>query len=530
MILAYDEAHKRKSLTKTGETTMNKVIISGRLNQEEINAKGKENKRAEKELQEKLNAQGLATPDESIPNTKSKLESVEEEIEERSRIACEHAKVLKVNLPVLLKRLSQIPDPRNPKKIKFKLTVLTLYGILCFVYNMASRREANRKMTAPIIMENLKLLFPELDDIPHNDTLKRLLAQIDVNQIEDAHVQMIKEWMRKKKFRRYLINGHYPIAIDGTQKFRRNYQWSEECLERKINGKKGDEPRKQYYVYVLEASLAFQNGLTIPIMSEILSYKEGDTDTKKQDCEIKAFKRLAKRLKEKFLKHRITLLLDGLYPNGPIMDICRNNHWGFMIVFKDDNLPSVWEEYEGLLKLSSENKYKMNWGSRKQSFTWVNEIDYYFDKGKKVVVHVVICVEEWEELDKASGQILSKTSKHAWISSTALNKKNLHERCNLAARHRWNIENEILVEKHNGYSYEHCFSYDWNAMKGYHYLMRLGHALNVMALYSERLKKDVREKTMKGLVAFVRETLMFSLLDVSFVETYITARYQIRLI
>jgi chromate transporter len=41
-----------------------------------------------------------------------------------------------------------------------------------------------------------------------------------------------------------------------------------------------------------------------------------------------------------------------------------------------------------------------------------------------------------------------------------------------AARHRWNIETEILVEKLYGYNYEHCFSYSWNAMKGYHYWKR----------------------------------------------------------
>lgn len=36
---------------------------------------------------------------------------------------------------------------------------------------------------------------------------------------------------------------------------------------------------------------------------------------------------------------------------------------------------------------------------------------------------------------------------------------------------------------------EHLFSYDWNAMKGYHYLMRLGRLINVLAIYSERLVK-----------------------------------------
>lgn len=72
----------------------------------------------------------------------------------------------RTQLPALLKRLARIPDPRNPKKSKHKLTVLMLYGILTFVYQMSSRREANRTMTTPQFVENLQLLFPELESIP----------------------------------------------------------------------------------------------------------------------------------------------------------------------------------------------------------------------------------------------------------------------------------------------------------------------------------------------------------------------------
>ena len=57
-------------------------------------------------------------------------------------------------------------------------------------------------------------------------------------------------------------------------------------------------------------------------------------------------------------------------------------------------------------------------------------------------------------------------------SGDPLNAANVHERCNLGARYRWGIETNFLVEKHQGYAYEHCFAKDWNAMRGYHYLMR----------------------------------------------------------
>ncbi len=53
----------------------------------------------------------------------------------------------------------------------------------------------------------------------------------------------------------------------------------------------------QQYVYVLEANLVLPNGVTLPLLSEFLSYGEGDPDDHKQDCELKAFYRLAARLK-----------------------------------------------------------------------------------------------------------------------------------------------------------------------------------------------------------------------------------------
>jgi len=140
----------------------------------------------------------------------------------------------------------------------------------------------------------------------------RLLARIDVNEIEGALIDLVRRLIRNKKFRRYLVDNCYPIAIDGTQKFVGDVLWSEECLEREV--KKGNVTQKQYYVYVLEANLAFHGGMTIPLMTEFLSYAEGDMDTKKQDCELKAFKRLAKRLKDEFSHLPIMVLLDGLYP------------------------------------------------------------------------------------------------------------------------------------------------------------------------------------------------------------------------
>ena len=43
--------------------------------------------------------------------------------------------------------------------------------------------------------------------------------------------------------------------------------------------------------------------------------------------------------------------------------------------------------------------------------------------------------------------MVQKTTRYAWISSAPRSPENVHERCNLGARHRWGIEEGILVEK-----------------------------------------------------------------------------------
>jgi len=504
--------------------------LSRRPGGEAVKQRRRAQKRAARRLRQQQRAQGLeASPPPALPNRKSGWGSVAEEQAGRQQTVEEQVKVFRSLLPSLLKRFAKIRDPRHPKTLKHQLTVVLLHGILTFVFQMASRRDANRRLSRPQFQENLRALFPELDSCPHQDTLNRLLADIEVDEIETAHLELIQRLMRKKKFYRYLIGHCYPIAIDGTQKFRRSHDWAEESLQREVSAGEG-RTATQYYVYVLEAHLAFANGMTLPLLSEFLTGKR-DGGQSKQDCELKAFQRLAARIKAVFPRLPILVLLDGLYPNGPILELCRRYHWQFMIVLQDGSLPSVWEEVEGLRPLQPQQFLKQNWGNRRQQFWWVNAIEYRYGPNdrRQQILHVVVCEESWEEIAAASTEVVKKTSRHAWISSEPLNRRNVHERCNLGARHRWGIENNFLVEKHHGYHYQHCFSTDWKAMRGYHYLMQLGHLINVLAQHTAVLAKLVRQFGVRGLLQLLEETVAGPWLKLDRLGRVLRLPYQLRL-
>jgi len=479
---------------------------SRRPNREQIKAQRREKKKQEAALRERQEQAGLkpSIPP-ALPNACCAYATVDEEREARTQAATGQLGVLRQQLPFLLRRLEKIPDPRAPKRIRHKLTVLLLYGLLMFVFQFASRREVNREMTQPCFEQNLRLLFPELETLPHADTLYRLLRDIDVAQLEELHLGMVEKLIRGKKFRRFLIQNAYPLAIDGTQKLGGDILWDIEMLER-THGQ-GESARTQYYVYVLEASLSFSNGMVIPLCSEFLGYGLGDSERQKQDCEQRAFERLAARIKKRFPRLPLLLLLDGLYATGPVIARCREYHWDFMIVLQDGSLGSVWEEFRGLLPLQPKNRLERTWNGRRQRFAWVEGIRYEYGANGRhhQTIHVVTCEESWEELDEAS-QLVTKHSLHAWISSRPLSRLNVHERCNLAARSRWGIESAFLVEKHQGYHYEHPFARDWNAMRGYHALMRLAHLFNTLARFAAHLKGFYARLGVRGMIAFVRST------------------------
>ncbi|MBE3036293.1 MAG: transposase family protein [Candidatus Atribacteria bacterium] len=450
----------------------------------------------------------------SLPNRLCPFKSPEDEMEDRQETVEKAVMVYHRMLSNLLPKLSRIKDPRKPEKIKHKMKVLLVYGILMSMYQIGSRREANRTISRPIFFDNLNEMFPEFTTIPHADTLGRLLKQLEVAQIQQCMIELLKDLIRSKKFKNFLHKKHYLIAIDGTQKFTRDYQWASECLERHVGG----EARiPQYYCYVLEAVLILENGIVLPVMSEFIENGEHNKNENKQDCERKGFYRMAKKLKEIFHSIKLTIVADGLYACGPVITVCKKYCWDYMIVLKEGSLPDVWKEALALMKINPEERLKCDWGDRKQTYSWANGIEYEYVAEtirKKVVFNVVICYETWtEEHSRSTGIIEKKETRYAWLSSREISDKNAFYRCTKIGRYRWKIENNILIEKHQGYEYQHCFSYTWNAMKGFHYLMKIGHFLNALALNSELLADKVRELGIRGFIKYLKLACEGSTLD-----------------
>jgi len=116
------------------------------------------------------------------------------------------------------------------------------------------------------------------------------------------------------------------------------------------------------------------------------------------------------------------------------------------------------------------------------------------------------------------------------VSGAPLTRKNVINHCNRAARHRWGIEENFLTEKHHGYNYEHPFSYDWNALKGWHALMRLAHLINILTLHTVALWETVQTLGMRGTLRFLWQTFTGKWLDLSRLNRLRNKPAQLRLV
>lgn len=136
-------------------------------------------------------------------------------------------------------------------------------------------------------------------------------------------------------FDKYRFKGKYfKIVIDGTGLVTFKERHCKNCLKMTYN--KGQEDEYSiYYHYVLEAKLVVGD-IVISIETEFVENE--DENVEKQDCELRAFYRMAERLKKEYPKLPIIISGDALYAVEPVITTCMNNKWEYILRLKENRI------------------------------------------------------------------------------------------------------------------------------------------------------------------------------------------------
>jgi len=373
-----------------------------------------------------------------------------------------------ISLVVFPPLFSNVADPRCPNKITYPLASLAFAGVMMFLCRLGARRQIGLLLRNGPSVEKFHALFG-VDTFPHGDTLNDAFSLLNPDHCQDVVSGMTETLIRKKVLYNYrLLDTYFVVAIDGTGTLSFSERHCPYCLTSTHNGK------TLYYHNVLEAKLVTYNGFAFSLMTEFIE-NPGENPTK-QDCELKAFYRLAERLKKHFPRLPILLTMDGLFAGGPTFDLCQRYGWAFMIVLKDHDLPSVNQEFAALWKLQTENRFSWRTGKKaevKQDFRWVEDISYVDSNSREHTLSVIECLET-----KPDEKRIRKTTKFKWVTNLKVSVKNVTALTNGGGRIRWKVENEgFNAQKNGGYGLEHAYTNNLISAKIFYFLLQIAHML-----------------------------------------------------
>jgi len=406
---------------------------------------------------------------------------------------------------------AKLPDSRGKKGKQYDMTSIMTGGLSMFLLKSGTRNQQNNNRKDGYFCEHYRHLFGM--KLPHLDTVNDVLCKLPNDKLEQVKMDLMSKLFEQKWLREYrLLGKYYLIAIDATGVTTFDKPHCEHCLTKKSkNGK------ITYFHYVLEAKLITRTGLAISLATEWIENPAGEFD--KQDCERKAFIRLAKTIKQQFPRLPICLLADGLYPYENSFKICEEYKWKFIFVLQEKSLKTVQEELMLSRRKSTDAECYINKnGFRiKEEYRYQTDVEYH----EKYKLNWIQYIETRNRITACKTEAIeSKVSYFEYVTNIETDKDNVREIAH-NGRLRWKIENEGFNTQKNGdYELEHnnCRN-SYNGLKNYYTLLQIAHAINQLIeklkCVSEILKLHPKESLhnlwgkIRGYMIFVKPEITY---------------------
>lgn len=405
-------------------------------------------------------------------------------------------------------KLKSVNEVRHSSYITYEPDVLVFTIIMKNVSGINSMNKMTKDFNNDTVINNFSkaLGYDDLDEIPHYDTINNFLKRLDISELEKIRDYMIKALFRKRCLEKYRLMDKYRcIAIDGTHLISFDEEHCENCLKKEYRDKETNEIVKTvYYHVVLEAKLIVGD-MVLSIVTEFVENESGSYD--KQDCEIKAAKRLAENLKNSFPRLPICLLGDSLYACEPLYELCKENNWKFIFRFKEGRAKTLWNEFEEIKSIEC---------SKVGNHKYVNDIDY-----RKLKLNIA---ESNIIVDKNKKEKVELT--FVFVTDIKITDKNIDQIFN-AGRSRWKIENQGFNNQKNiRYDITHMCCLDNIAMKNHYLLVQISDIIRQLLEHGsaaiKELKLGIKEISSRILESFRRDPLTSE--DISNLKKHIKIR------
>lgn len=399
-------------------------------------------------------------------------------------------------LPELLTMFNNLTDTRHQSYITYSMKTICitrLFPLLCGITTMTDI-STDIFNTENCIKNISKVVNQDLKELPYWETIQDVFINIKTDELRDIQKYIVKTLIRSKMFDRYRYDGYFQIAVDGTGLSSHSYNLNDNCIKKKYK-----DGKVAYCRYVLECKLIVGN-IVISLDSEWIENAENLNENQKQDCEIKAFERMAKRIKKNYPKQKFIIIADALYCTSPMINICKLNNWKYIFNL-NDRLRTVFKDFNDYIECFNDCSIK----------------NYFLDNNYKYKGHKFNIIK-FIETKK------NKTTSFHYITDLDITNSNIIDIVYLG-RSRWKIENVgFYNQKHRNFDITHLNSRNDTALKNHYFFIQIAHTIRQLLESGNKVTKLLKLK-IKEVSLTLLSNLTSTLSDLNNLETNFQLRF-----
>jgi hypothetical protein len=234
--------------------------------------------------------------------------------------------------------------------------------------------------------------------IPDEKTIHAIMKEINYDDCNKILMDLFEKTRESKLFFNHpelIPDNEYHFAFDAETIHTYRPGCDHACENCPYCLKRTRDKAIWYNHTILVVSFVSPGGFKLPIYvhpirAEAVKDKEfSSEDVHKQQCELSAFKVVSRIIKDRFPKLKICVLLDSLYANGPVFDICEELKFNYFIFRENGSMKTVGEDCDGLIKLTDHVKKNQLFECFHDgkgmiiegTYDFFNDVDYH---GKKI--------------------------------------------------------------------------------------------------------------------------------------------------
>jgi hypothetical protein len=280
--------------------------------------------------------------------------------------------------------------------------------------------------------------------VPCDTHMREILDPVFPKVLRPVFKSVFRQLQRGKALEAMtFLDGHYLLALDGTEYFSSKTIHCASCLHKvHRNGS------ITYYHQMLGAAIIHPDMReVVPLMPEPIVKQDG---TEKNDCERNAAKRFIAKLRQDHPHLKFIVTEDSLSSNAPHIETLHDAGCHYILGVKEGDHASLFKQVQAAEQAGRLTYYERHDRAAGvvHRFRFVNDVPLNASRADGRVN----VIEYWE-----IGQ--DQVQHFSWVTDLRVSKRNVYQLMR-GGRARWKMENETFnTLKNQGYNFEHNYGH-----------------------------------------------------------------------